>query len=326
MNLAEGLRQFPDLGAGAFPSLHCNPARTIARDRWERLETSIEIPSPPEVVWHTLTEPGEIAHWLGVCRGSLTNTDRDVVLDFEDGEFFLVRPVNVVPNRELKYLTRWLGIGQATAVTWYLEPIADGTRVTVTEEARNPPWDWQTWNGGGWPGILDQFAARLRTGTTWRWPWRRMGPYAQIELPVSVYEAWDRLFGVSGTKYWLVNKSGSLAPGSTISLVMGDASGVVDMSVDTVVQPGQEPPSFLPYLIYRLRRQAWGCDVFGRLWLEPAGWGRSLLQVFHMNWEGLPGDLQLSERKLLCGYWAECARRALQYICMPQARSAPHNW
>jgi hypothetical protein len=64
MNLAEDLRKFPELGADAFPSLHWNPARTITRDRWERLETSIEISSPAKAVWHTLTEPSEIAHWF----------------------------------------------------------------------------------------------------------------------------------------------------------------------------------------------------------------------------------------------------------------------
>ena len=106
------------------------------------------------------------------------------------------------PDR-LQYLWRWLGIGQATSVSWSLAPAAGNTCVTVVEEAVNPPWDWQTWNGGGWPGILDQLAAYLRTGMEWRWPWRRMGPYAQVELGVPFYEAWDRLLSPSGLRFWL---------------------------------------------------------------------------------------------------------------------------
>ena len=138
--------------------------------------------------------------------------------------------------------------------------------MTVTEEAINPPWDWQTWNGGGWPGILNQLSAHLRTGTTWRWPWRRMGPYAQIELPISLYEAWDQLFGPGGLKYWMLAMHGTLTPGTVLPLMMGDASGMMDMQVVEVVQPGERPPSFLPHVTFTLRRPAWNCevgDVFG---------------------------------------------------------------
>ena len=315
-----------DDGEKALPSLHRAGARTLARDRWERLITSIELPYLPETLWQTLTDPARISHWFAHCNGSLLATDRDTVLDFEDGEFFLVRPVHVDPPKELQYYARWLGIGQASSITWRLESLGAMTRLTVIEEAVNPPWDWQTWNGGGWPGILEQLAAHMRTGTTWRWPWRRMGPYVQIELPASIYEAWDRLFGPDGLKYWLVTMQGRLEPGATLPILMGDASGALQMIVDEVIQPGQLPPSFLPHVTYRLQRPAWQCDVPGRLWLEPAGWGRSLLQAFHYNWEGLPAGLQKSERRLLTGYWAEAARRARQYILMPSAPAAPHNW
>src|SRR6185295_19778296 len=162
--------------------------------------TSIDIPADRETVWGALADPEALKLWLATCHGSLENEGRDCVLDFEDGEFFLCRPASVNPPNHLHYFWRWLGIGQATSVKWELQPNGAGTRVTVTEEALNPPWDWQTWNGGGWPGILDQLAAYLRTGMEWRWPWRRMGPYAQIELPLSVYEAWDRLLSPASLK------------------------------------------------------------------------------------------------------------------------------
>jgi len=318
-----------------FPQLHTPGARTVARDRWERLISAIEIPARVEEVWHALVTPERVALWFGVCHGSLEASGQDVMLDFEDGEYFLIRPVHVEPRSTLRYLTRWLGIGQATVVTWTLEGAGNATLVTVTEEATNPPWDWQTWNGGGWPGILDQLAAHVRTGTRWRWPWRRMGPYAQVELPVSLYAAWDTLFCASGLKYWLLSMEGAIEAGKTLPIMMGDASGVMQMVVDEVAQPGQKPPSFLPHVAYRLQRPSWGADVPGRLWLEPAGWGKSLLQAFHYNWESLPAGLQLSERKILAGYWADAARRAAQFINLPmmiasQAQmkpdTAPHNW
>src|SRR5215203_3633129 len=159
-----------------IPRLHTPGAWPVSRDRWERIVTSISITAAPEEVWHVLTQPTALKMWFAACHGSLEYLDRDCVLDFEDGEFFLCRPILVEPpdngngNCRLQYLWRWLGIGQATSVTWRLERAEDETRVTVTEVANNPPSDWRTWNGGGWPGILEQLADHLRTGTVWRWP------------------------------------------------------------------------------------------------------------------------------------------------------------
>src|SRR5690348_12296925 len=59
-----------------LPHLHAPGAWTVARDRWERLVTSIYIPAPPEVVWSALTEPAALKLWLAVCHGSLAQLDR----------------------------------------------------------------------------------------------------------------------------------------------------------------------------------------------------------------------------------------------------------
>ena len=111
---------------------------------------------------------------------------------------------------------------------------------------------------------------------------------------------------------------------------MGDASGVVEMKVGEVVQPGQAAPSFLPYVTFALRRAVWNTEVGGRLWIEPAGWGRSIFQVFHYNWENLPPGLQLSERRILASFWTGAMRRAQQLCAMSHApappQKAPHNW
>jgi uncharacterized protein YndB with AHSA1/START domain len=310
-----------------LPRLQIPGAWTVARDRWERLVSRSVIPASPEEIWRAMTDPSALKKWLAVCHGSLEQLHCDCVLDFEDGEYFLCRSIEVTQPVRLKYLWRWLGIGQATSVTWQLDRNNGMTAVTVTEEAINPPWDWQTWNGGGWPGILDQLAGYLRTGMEWRWPWRRMGPYVQIEIPLSIYEAWDRLTSPSGLKYWLLAMQGSLAPEQSLTVLMGDASGTVDMKVREVVQPGQAAPSFLPYVTYSLNRHAWNTEIGGRLWIEPSGWGRSLLQVFHYNWENLPAGLQLSERKILTGFWAGALGRA-RMMCggAAEAATAPHNW
>jgi uncharacterized protein YndB with AHSA1/START domain len=313
-------------GSQALPPIHGMAASTVSRDRWERLETTIEVPETCETVWRALTNPECLEKWFAVTIGAMLRTDRDLVLDFEDGEYFLVRPVEVEAPHKLRYYARWLGIGQPTSVLWQIDRSSTGTRITVIEEASNPPRDWQTWHGGGWPGILEQLAAYLRTGMNWRWPWRRTGPYVQIELPVPVYPAWDALFATSGLKYWLIARGGEIAAGCTLPILMGDASGSLEMTVDQVVAPGQDAPSFLPHVAYRLRRPVWGSEIGGRVWLEPAGWGQCLLQAFHYNWEALPGDLQKSERRILTNYWADCARRAQQILPFSPRPASPHNW
>jgi len=305
-----------------LPPLHHPGARTVARDRWERLVTSHDLPAAPDVVWRALTDPEALRHWLALCHGSLEALGQDCVLDFEDGEFFLCRPLEVQAPSTLRYLWRWLGIGQATSVTWRLEPRGGGTRVTVIEEAMNPPWDWQTWNGGGWPGILDQLAAYVRTGTSWRWPWRRMGPYAQVELPVPFFEAWDRLFNSPALKYWLQTMGGTFAPGESLTIMMGDASGVIEMRVQDVVQPGQAPPSFLPFTTFALRRPVWGTELGGRIWIEPAGWGRCVFQALLTNWENVPAGLQLAERRILTDYWVGAAGR-VRLVCLGPFAAPP---
>jgi hypothetical protein len=96
-----------------------------------------------------------------------------------------------------------------------------------------------------------------------------MGPYAQIGLPVPIYEAWDRLFSPNGLKYWLLAAHGSMTPGQTSPIFLGDASGMVDMDVREVIQPGESAPSFLPYVTFSLKRPIWGSQIGGRLWIEP---------------------------------------------------------
>src|SRR5436309_2058832 len=115
--------------ADVIPPLHVPGAQTIAQDRWDRLVTRIEIPAPRPDVWHALTHPNSLKHWLAACHGSLEESGKETVLDFEDGEFFLCRTTQIHPPGRLRYLWRWLGIGQATTVTWDLEELGKATRV-----------------------------------------------------------------------------------------------------------------------------------------------------------------------------------------------------
>jgi uncharacterized protein YndB with AHSA1/START domain len=314
-----------------FPTYNSAPARSIVQDRWERIVARIEIPEPPDRVWEALTTPEALPHWLGVCRGPLAVKGADFVLDFEDGEFFQCRTEEVRPpdgsgHALFRHLWRWAGVGPATRVYWELAATDGGTQLTATEEALNSPSDWRSWNGNGWPGILDQLASYLRTGTTWRWPWRRMGPYVQIELAAAPYDAWDALTRPEALRYWLQRRYGDFTTGSKLTLMMGDASGMVEMNVHRHVEPNQEFPSYLPWLEFGLRRASWPVELGGKLYIEPAGMDRSLFQIFVDNWENIPAAVQREERLIIAAFFRDSMVRAQNLVGPIPTSSHPHGW
>ncbi|HEX2028068.1 MAG TPA: methyltransferase [Nitriliruptorales bacterium] len=314
-----------------FPPLH-GVAMPVAQERQEQLVTVGTAPCAVDDVWSKLTDADQVAQWLAVCRGAWATPGQEVMLDFEDGEFFWCRTEVAQPPSGgrpgvLRYQWRWLGIGPATSVTWNLAPARDGTTMTVVEQAENPPSDWRSWNGMGWPGIIDQLVAHLRTGTTWRWPWRRMGPYIQIPLPAPAYQAWEAVTDPGAVKHWLQRIEGSLQPDDEMTLVMGDASGTIRLRVTRLVDTGQSFPSYLPRLEFELRRPSWSSALDGHLWIEPAGLNASLLQVFHQGWETLSIPDPVTERKLLTDFWVAAAGRA-QRLLQPAGGMpvGPHGW
>ena len=103
----QGLQQNED----SLPKLYTSGARTMARDRWERIVSSTIIPAPAEQIWRALTDPQKLGQWLISCQGSLEHVGQDCILDFEDGDFFLTRPRVVNAPYEL-------GVGLALAWHW----------------------------------------------------------------------------------------------------------------------------------------------------------------------------------------------------------------
>ncbi|MBW4721433.1 methyltransferase [Saccharothrix obliqua] len=313
---------FEPLGGKAFP---------VAQDRWERLVTTTTTTAPADRVWAALTEPARLREWFAVPSGEWAVRGAESTLDFEDGEFFYCATSRSTPPTGtqpgvLEHLWRWNGIGPAARVTWTVAPGPDGTAVTAVEEATNPPSDWRSWNGMGWPGILDQLTAHLRTGANTRWTWRRMGPYVQTPLPLMPFAAWEALTSPGAVKHWLQRSAGSLAPDDELTLVMGDASGTVRMRVTRLVDSGQQFPSYLPSLDFELRRPSWSRALTGHVWIEPAGLGSSLLQVFHSGWEGLDVPDPVAERRLLTAFWIDAGTRA-QSLCGPRpGPGGPHGW
>lgn len=311
--------------ATPFPPLR-GTARPIAQDRWERLVSTVIVPRPIGEVWAALTDPEHVARWLAPVSGAWASPGRPVLLDFEDGEFFrcltdeVRAPDESGTSAELRYRWRWVGVGPCTTVIWTLALLGDSTSVTVTEIGKNGPADWRSWNGMGWPGILDQLAEHTLTGRDVRWTWRRMGPYVQTELPASPFESWAALTAVPALQFWMGRRSGSLAVADPLEFVLGDASGVARLTVREHIEAGQRFPSYLPSLTFSLSRGGWPGDLEGTLWVEPTGLGGSVVQVFHSGWEMFGTRATAPhDRVLLTQFWAGAFGRLGMLI----GRSAP---
>ncbi|MFD6095579.1 SRPBCC domain-containing protein [Nocardiopsis flavescens] len=326
----------------AFPPLGSSGGHPVAHRRWEELVSDVHIAGHAlDDVWNALTDPYSVSQWFADADESWAVPGRESTLDFNDGEFFWCRTVAAESPYEgraaLEYLWRWVGVGPATTVRWELTE-SPGQVVTVraVERATNPPSDWRSWNGMGWPGILDQLAEHLRTGRRQRWPWRRMGPYVQTELPVGTFEAWSALTSVPALQFWLGRSSGDLGEGGRVDFTLGDASGTAALSVVRHVEANQSFPSFQPRLEFELHRPGWPGPLSGHLWVEPAGLGRSVLQVFHSGWESF-GQLAEApvDRALLASFWASAFGRLAMLLSGPPGGGGgdgapdgpgPHAW
>lgn len=181
----------------------------------------------------------------------------------------------------------------------------------------------------GWPGILEQPSSYLRTGTSWRWPWRRIGPYIQVEIGAPPFQAWEALTSDGAIKHWLQRGSGSLRPGDPMTITMGDASGTMIWETGRAVDAGQEFPSYLP-------TSNSACDA--RRGNEPSGGGfvdrtcgagTHPLQVFHFNWEGLPLPEPIEERRILrilTAFWVSAFGRAQTLFAPSAPPPGRHGW
>jgi len=317
-----------------FPPMRPS-ARPVAQDRWERLITTVVISADIGTVWAALTEPDHVGMWLAPTSGAWAREGATSALDFRDGEFFWCRTDVVRPPApdshaaRLSYRWRWVGVGPAARVTWELATLGDATSVTATEICANGPADWRSWNGMGWPGILDQLSDHVTTGRDVRWTWRRMGPFVQTELPVPPFEAWAALTAVPALQFWLGRTSGSLAVDDRMGFVLGDASGTAALTVTEHVEVGQRFPSYLPSLSFQLDRGGWPDHLSGYLWIEPTHLGGSLLQVFHTGWE-MFGSRETAphDRTLLTQFWVGAFGRLGQLLGGAGERpsSGPHSW
>ena len=119
-----------------------------------------DLPHPPERVWTALTEPEELRAWSPYTADRSLARTGDVTLTMfanadEEADALPGSVTRAEPSRLLEYR---LG---ADLLVWELEPLGDGTRLTLSHTVAGS--DWLPKVAAGWHICLD-VAERLLEG------------------------------------------------------------------------------------------------------------------------------------------------------------------
>lgn len=103
---------------------------------------SRELPAEPNLVWAQIADPAKSAGWpgRGVTRVEIETTDAQGPLSwrefYTDGSDLGFRRTDLQPPRRLVSEIADTGIPFGGTWTFELEPVAGGTRLTITEDGR----------------------------------------------------------------------------------------------------------------------------------------------------------------------------------------------
>lgn len=152
-------------------------ARAVADLEAGKIVATIEIRATPERVFRSLTTPEELVRWWGaegVYRTTEWTADMRVGGKWRaggkgaDGQPFSVEGIvlEIDPPRKLvqTWKADWDG-GKETKVTYSLDPIAEGTRVTVAHEGfAGRPQSCRD-HEQGWERVLEWLSSHLSRAT-----------------------------------------------------------------------------------------------------------------------------------------------------------------
>lgn len=132
--------------------------------------TSIDVLVPIQKVWDEITKTGRIQRPMYNCvlEGQLTPGSRLRYYSPDKKRVFVVGEVlEADPPRRLKHTYHFLmnGIEPPTTVTWELEEISGGTRVSVTHAGFTSAHKARDKQKAGWEEILGLLKSELETGT-----------------------------------------------------------------------------------------------------------------------------------------------------------------
>lgn len=148
-------------------------ARAVADVELGTIVATIEIRATPERVFRSLTTPEELVRWWG-AEGAYRTTEWTTEMRVggkwraggkgDDGQPFSVEGIILAIDPPRKLVQTWKADwdgGKETKVTYSLDPIPDGTRVTVFHEGfAGRPQSCKD-HGQGWELVLEWLRIHL---------------------------------------------------------------------------------------------------------------------------------------------------------------------
>jgi uncharacterized protein YndB with AHSA1/START domain len=169
--------------AGPLAHVECH----ASGDRWT-LTFVRDLHQPPEKVWRALTEPAHLREWSPYTADRDLGSPGTATLTMIDGEHRVDLPAEVLRAERPTLLEYSWG---TDLVRWELDPVADGTRLTLRHTLADRDWAAKVAAGWhiclavadrlldghpvgpivgenarnyGWDGLSDAYAKRLGTG------------------------------------------------------------------------------------------------------------------------------------------------------------------
>lgn len=126
------------------------------------IRTETTLPHPPARVWRALTDPAELGRWLMPCD---FRAELGAHFSFDAGQWGRIacEVTALEPEALLRYT--WRNPPLDTVVTWRLEAVGEGTRLTMEHagfDLADPMQRFAFENmDRGWQGILGRLAGAL---------------------------------------------------------------------------------------------------------------------------------------------------------------------
>lgn len=263
---------------------------------------SVEVSSPIEKVWQSLTKSAIASRWFGTFSTDLV-TGGEARLDFGDGDFFDLDSVKLTPPNLIQYDWRFLGMGPCDAITWRIEPTKIGSLVTVTDSQPGRSPEAVMMLREGWLDFTSRLVEFHSTGKNTRYDWRRELDVG-TEINGSIGDVWSFLFAPDVQSQWLPFDS-PLESGIQVKV-----SDKVEPKVLRLDDVAWQPTHLVEF------------QVGGDRWQQPttcrmeltARETDTLFYVSHNGWEHTSTNQaeQLQQRKRFCALWIEALKRARQ--------------
>lgn len=254
----------------------------------------IRVGCTPQRAWSVLTRPDEVSRWFGNLTVPF-EVGVPTRLEFGDGDFFAITPLEVEPPRRLEYAWRFLGTGPEDTIHWCLRGTGSLTEVEVRDRQRGRTRSAARELLEGWLDFSRRLLGFVESGEPTRYDWRRDFD-GSIELDASAERAFEILLSKPAQARWLL-PSTSAPEGGLLSVGDGE-----DPDPLRLTELGSASPLGRTFGI---ETPTWAAPTRLHVEVVPRGEAESLLVVSHTGWAGVSRDPEecRRQRERFCSFW-----------------------